>query len=128
MKQFITKFIIFTVSLFMISSIFTLPVQAKDGTDLYEFLILDDANLLTQEEENAIANLDWNCLSNDSAGATTKEEILESIIETSTNKNSLVVLMHDAGDKILTYETLQDVINYFKEQGYVFKDMYDIIK
>jgi len=78
-------------------------------------------------EQMNIATLDWNCLSNDSAGAKTKEEILASIIETSNNKNSVVVLMHDAGDKILTYETLQDVINYFKEQGYIFKDMYDII-
>lgn len=79
-------------------------------------------------EENNIATLDWNCLSGDSAGAITKEEILNSIIETSNNKKSVVVLMHDAGDKILTYETLQDVINYFKGQGYIFKDMYDIIK
>jgi len=79
-------------------------------------------------EQNNITYLDWNCLSNDSAGATSKEEILTSIIETSNNKSSLVILMHDAGDKILTYESLQDVINYFKEQGYVFKDMYDIIK
>lgn len=79
-------------------------------------------------EQNNVATLDWNCLSNDSAGAITKEEILTSVIETSNNKNSLVVLMHDAGDKILTYETLQDVINYFRQQGYVFKDMYDIIK
>jgi len=79
-------------------------------------------------EENNVATLDWNCLSNDSAGAVTKEEIIASIIETSNNKNSVVILMHDAGDKILTYETLQDVIDYFKNQGYVFKDMYDIIK
>ena len=79
-------------------------------------------------EENGIATLDWNCLSNDSAGAITKEDILQSIINTSANKNSVVVLMHDAGDKILTYETLQEVINYFNDQGYIFKDMYDIIK
>jgi len=79
-------------------------------------------------EQNNIATLDWNCLSNDSAGATTKEEILTAISETSNNKNSIVLLMHDAGDKILTYETLQDVINYFRQRGYIFKDMYDIIK
>lgn len=79
-------------------------------------------------EEMSIATLDWNCLSNDSAGAITKEEILESIIQTSNNKSTVVVLMHDAGDKILTYETLQEVINYFNDQGYIFKDMYDIIK
>jgi len=78
-------------------------------------------------EQQCIATLDWNCLSGDSAGAITKEEIIRSILETSVNKNSVVILMHDAGDKILTYETLQDVINYFKDQGYIFKDMYDII-
>jgi len=85
------------------------------------------AEAILMLEQNNIATLDWNCLSNDSAGATTKEEILTSVIETSNNKSSVVVLMHDAGDKILTYETLQEVINYFKEQGYIFKDMYDIV-
>ncbi|MBR6504307.1 MAG: polysaccharide deacetylase [Clostridia bacterium] len=78
-------------------------------------------------EQNNIATLDWNCLSGDSAGAITKEELLQNVINTSIDKSSIVVLMHDAGDKILTYETLQDIINYFRQQGYVFKDMYDII-
>jgi len=105
------------------SHLFRFPGGSTGGK--YHDLKADTKIML---EENNVAYLDWNCLSNDSAGATTKEDILASIIETSNNKNSVVVLMHDAGDKILTYETLQDVINYFKEQGYIFKDMYDIIK
>jgi len=104
------------------SHLFRFPGGSTGGK--YHDLKADTKIML---EENNVAYLDWNCLSNDSAGATTKEDILASIIETSNNKNSVVVLMHDAGDKILTYETLQDVINYFKEQGYIFKDMYDII-
>ena len=35
--------------------------------------------------------------------------------------------MHDASDKILTYEMLPDLINYLKENGYAFKNIYDII-
>ena len=86
------------------------------------------AEAILMLEQNNVATLDWNCLSGDSAGAVTKEEILSSVIDTANNKNSIVILMHDAGDKILTYETLQDIINYFNDQGYIFKDMYDIIK
>lgn len=71
--------------------------------------------------------MDWNALSNDSAGATTKEAIMKNIIETVGTKNSVVILMHDAGDKILTYETLLDVINYLRNQGYEFKTLYDIL-
>lgn len=105
------------------SHLFRFPGGSAGGK--YHNLKSEAISLL---EQNGIASLDWNCLSGDSEGLATKEEILTRVIETSNNKSSVVVLMHDAGDKILTYETLQDVINYFKEQGYIFKDMYDIIK
>ena len=36
--------------------------------------------------------------------------------------------MHDASDKILTYEILQDIINYLREQGYIFRNFYDIME
>ena len=36
--------------------------------------------------------------------------------------------MHDASDKILTYETLPDVISFLREQGYKFETIYDIIE
>ena len=74
-----------------------------------------------------IVSLDWNALSKDAEGAHTKESILENIALTVGDKQSVVVLMHDASDKILTYETLPDVIQFFKDRGYVFKNLYDII-
>ena len=40
---------------------------------------------------------------------------------------SVVLLMHDAADKILTYEVLPDIISYCRENGYEFKTMYDVI-
>lgn len=79
-------------------------------------------------KSNNVAYLDWNALTEDSVGSKSKEQMLEILINTSSNKNSVVVLMHDSGNKVLTYEMLQDVINYFKEQGYVFENMYSLLQ
>lgn len=79
-------------------------------------------------DENNIAYIDWNSLSSDAAGAKTKEAIIENTKETVGNKKSVVILMHDAGDKILTYEALPEIISYLREQGYSFKNFYSIIK
>ena len=77
--------------------------------------------------ENGIAYLDWNSLSQDAAGSYTKEQLLQNVIDTIGDKESVVILMHDASDKILTYEMLPDLINYLRENGYSFKNIYDII-
>ncbi|MCI8486601.1 MAG: hypothetical protein HFJ20_05955 [Clostridia bacterium] len=52
---------------------------------------------------------------------------MKNITETVGSKNSVVILMHDAGDKILTYETLPEVINYLRNNNYKFKSLYDIL-
>lgn len=75
-----------------------------------------------------ISYIDWNALTNDSAGANTKEKILSNLKNTIKEKNSIVILMHDASNKILTYETLPDVIQYLREQGYSFDNFYSIMK
>ena len=79
-------------------------------------------------EENQIGFIDWNALTNDSAGAKTKEALMENMIETVGEKTTVVILMHDAGDKILTYEVLPEIIAYLREKGYVFKNFYDIMQ
>ncbi len=78
-------------------------------------------------KQNNIAYLDWDALSNDSFGSVTREDIMKNITETVGTKNSVVILMHDGSDKILTYETLLEVINYLRNQGYQFKNLYDIL-
>lgn len=77
--------------------------------------------------QNNIVSLDWNALSKDAEGAHTKETIMQNIIDTVGQKQSVVILMHDAADKILTYETLLDVIQYLRDNGYTFKNLYDIL-
>ena len=71
--------------------------------------------------------MDWNALSQDAAGAKTKEELIQNTIQTIGSKNSVVILMHDAADKILTYEVLPTIIQYLRENGYTFMNLYDIL-
>ena len=77
--------------------------------------------------ENGIVHLDWNCLSKDAEGAKSKEEVLQNIIDTMGEKDSVIILMHDASDKILTYEMLPSLITYLQEKGYTFKNIYDLL-
>jgi peptidoglycan/xylan/chitin deacetylase (PgdA/CDA1 family) len=77
--------------------------------------------------QNGIVHLDWNALSEDAAGQYTKEQLLANVEATIGDKSSVVILMHDSSDKILTYEMLPDLINYLKQQGYSFKNIYDLL-
>lgn len=78
-------------------------------------------------KENGIVHLDWNCLSEDAVGANTKESLMQNVIDTMGEKDSVVILMHDASDKILTYEMLSDLIAYLREKGYKFQNIYDLL-
>ena len=77
--------------------------------------------------EEGVAYLDWSALTYDAAGADTKEEILCNLKETMNGWDNVVILMHDAPDKKVTYETLEDVIEYLQEKGYEFKNIYDLM-
>ena len=77
--------------------------------------------------ENGIMHLDWNSLSSDAAGAKTKEALMQNVKDTMGEKDSVVILMHDSSDKILTYEMLSDLISYLREQGYKFENIYDLL-
>lgn len=78
-------------------------------------------------EQNNIASIDWNALNGDAEGLKTEEALLERLKETTQNKSSVVILMHDAADKTKTYNILPQVIEYLKQEGYEFKTFYDIL-
>lgn len=78
-------------------------------------------------KENGVVHLDWNCLSKDAEGVKTKEALIQNIIDTMGDKDSVVILMHDASDKILTYEMLPDLIAMLREKGYKFENIYDLL-
>ena len=79
--------------------------------------------------QNDIVHVDWNALNGDSE--TTKPTVeyeMQRLQETVENKQSVVILMHDAEAKKVTVEALPCMINYLKEQGYTFVNFYEIIK
>ncbi len=75
-----------------------------------------------------IAFTNWNCLTGDAENKTTAEACFNEMIRTKGDQNSLIVLMHDANDKVQTVEALPRIIEYYQNEGYTFKTFYEIFK
>lgn len=103
--------------------LFRFPGGFKGGK--YSKIKEEAHNLL---EQNNIVHVDWNALTSDAAGAKTTEEFISQLEKTVPKYNSVVVLMHDAGNKKATAEALPTIISYFRERGYEFENFYSIIK
>lgn len=80
-------------------------------------------------KQNNIAHVDWNALNGDAETNNLSIDFeLTRLQETIQNRNSVVILMHDAPIKKVTAEALPQIISYLREQGYEFENFYDIIK
>lgn len=89
--------------------------------------IKNQANELLKQ--NNIMHIDWNALNGDAETNNLSIDFeMCRLQETTQNKNSVVVLMHDAPLKKVTAEALPQIITYLRDQGYEFKNFYDIIK
>ncbi len=71
--------------------------------------------------------IDWNCLNNDSIKKYTNTQLLKNLQKSSKNKGTLVILMHDTSDVNDTPSILKDSIHYLREQGYQFKNFYELL-
>ena len=79
--------------------------------------------------QNDIVHVDWNALNGDSETTNpTVEYEMQRIQETVGDKQSVVILMHDAQAKKVTVEALPTIIDYLKGRGYEFKNFYEMIK
>ena len=105
------------------SHLFRFPGGYSGGS--YKNIKKQAGNLLNN---NNISYIDWNALTGDAQGANTKEMILNNIKKNVKEKGNIVLLMHDSSSKILTYETLEEVIKYLKDEGYKFDNFYNIMK
>lgn len=78
-------------------------------------------NAVDELQKNNITSLDWTSLTKDSEGKQkTKEELMSILKETSNGKEKVVVLLHDSEGRYDTAGMIQDIIDYFKSQGYTF--------
>lgn len=71
--------------------------------------------------------IDWNCLNHDSVKKCSHAQLLQNLKKSSKNKGTLVILMHDTSDVNDTPSILKDSIHYLKEQGYEFRNFYDLL-
>ena len=106
------------------SHLFRFPGGSTGGK--YATLKNDAKNLLSQ---NDILYVDWNALTGDAETQhPVAEKLLEQLKNTTQGKSSVVILMHDTQAKQVTADILPQVIAYLREQGYEFKNFYEIIK
>lgn len=105
------------------SRVFRFPGGTSGGK--YANIKAEAVNFLDQ---NNVAHLDWNALTADAAGLDNVNDMMNYVETTMGNKNSVVILMHDIGTKKSTYELLPQLIQALKEKGYVFENIYDILK
>ncbi len=69
-------------------------------------------------EENNKVSIDWNALNGDAEGKKKNaEELTNMAINTSKDKNMVVLLMHDTYGKEETAKALPQIIKYFKDNG-----------
>ncbi len=66
--------------------------------------------------------VDWNCLTRDAEGINVPSKTLfENVKRTAVKQQNLIILMHDSAGKETTLESLPEIIDYLKTQGFVFK-------
>ncbi|MGL5379391.1 polysaccharide deacetylase family protein [Clostridium sp.] len=79
-------------------------------------------SLIKKVKGAGFISVDWNSLNGDAEKLNvSKETLIQNIKRHSEGKNKIVILMHDSINKKNTVDTLQDVIDYLREQGYEFK-------
>lgn len=84
---------------------------------------------ITLLEQNNILYVDWNALTGDSEKTNpTEEYLMNNLQQTTKEKNSVVILMHDSQAKKITVDCLPKVIEYLRQQGYEFENFYSILR
>lgn len=102
--------------------LFRYPGGSSGGT--YNSVKQQSINLLKQ---NNVTYTNWNCLTGDSAGSTTIDDMWRELNASAEGDDNLVILMHDAGDKDVTVEFLPQLIEKYLAEGYEFCNYYDIM-
>lgn len=75
-------------------------------------------------DKTGMASIDWNALSvSEFSKIATANDIYNEIVETSKEKEMVVLLMHDMSSKTETVNALQKIIDYYKKNGYEFRTL-----
>ena len=107
------------------SYLFRFPGGSSGGP--YDSLKQEAKSIL---ESRGIASTNWNCLTGDAEGngKSSVDQLQSRLYETANGWVSLVILMHDTDGKQNTAEALPSIIEHYKNEGYTFKNYYDIFQ
>lgn len=76
----------------------------------------------TKFAENNIVSIDWNSLNGDAEGKKrSSNELVERVKNTVKGHDKVVILMHDTYGKESTAESLPQIIDFLKNEGYEFR-------
>lgn len=79
-------------------------------------------DLVKEAVKRGYTYFDWNASIGDSAsGVKDKAAFIQRVKDGVKNKKTVVLLMHDAGNKKTTVDALPEIIQYLKSQNYTFK-------
>ena len=82
------------------------------------------APLKDYASSNGIGVIDWNALNKDAEGKRKNaDELYQEAVNTSKGKDMIVLLMHDTYGKEETAKYTDKIIQYYKDNGYVFKTL-----
>lgn len=94
------------------------------STPIYKTQKREAVSLL---QEMNYTYIDWNCLNNDSVKKYSHSQLLKNLKQSSQNKNTLVILMHDTKDVNDSSLVLKDSISFLESQGYEFRNFYSLM-
>ncbi len=68
--------------------------------------------------------VDWNCINGDYTGnSVPADELVQYVKDTYRDQQKVILLMHDATPKGTTADALPQIIEFFQEKGYTFKNL-----
>lgn len=94
------------------------------------------SNIYKAQKEHAVellssigySYIDWNCLNNDSMQKYSSAQLVNNLKKSIGSKQNLVILMHDTTDVSNSSLALKDSISLLRNEGYTFKNFYDLFE
>ena len=85
--------------------------------------------LKAQAEEKGYTYVDWNVCAEDAVGGKpSANTIYRNVVRETGEQTQCIVLMHDSATTRTTAEALPDIIQWYKDQGFAFCTVEQVLK
>lgn len=84
----------------------------------YSSLVYEE--IIAEMMRRGFTYYDWNASSGDANSNATADSVYNNVVQSSKNKDRVILLMHDSVNKSYTVAALPSVIEYYKAKGYKF--------